>query len=1111
MFPMPAHSSSVASSGACSPARADPAGGLRGRASATFFGLLLVGLLAGCGSGGGSSGGGTTGPTAQATAAPAIQSIPPTAAVVGKTLTYDVDAIDADSTALIYSLTTAPAGMSIVPATGVITWTPQATQMGDQTVSIAVSDGLNSRTQTFVLSVFGVTQELVSVQILSATGGTVTVNTPTSSLNGLTITFPPQALPGDTTIRVSELTTSSALAGGQLGSLRGISLEPDGLVLNSPVTVTIPFDPAALSAGKGIVLPNFLGVFFLDPHTGQKVFQDTFRVDTVQNVLVGTLDHFSEYVTVIMRRLCPPPTGGVLCPTTYTDVSSYYLPALFVHGHVFAGLSFDALRGFADETTWGDLPTLLGEPPVRIPLIPDPQDRIEAWRFDYDSRDLSFRTNAYALADAIAHIKRVTHRPAVNIVAHSFGGILARTYLQGMASADGTGNPAGPLLSYRSDVNKLMTLGTPHRGIGSVLFGDDFSRFEADRCAGLSTETFWPTCFEAATALRHEGKGALLDALNRNPEPHDLPLLRSGQRPQYQVIIGQRFDFDLFSGDDLRTDDGLIKTAGADICAALGGPAAVGDGTSCSNNTNISVRKIANSASDPYALCHTNSLGVDGCGRQRNMPMAEVTTSNMNRHPSWTIIREFLTTGSPADTASPPVASSTLTVSTPSNGTVASDPAGIQCGTACVANFGNGTSVTLSPRPDSGFTFSGWSGACVNRVGPCKLAISGNTAVQANFTPQLSLVQGTWSPAGSLTTGRYWHAATLLPNGKVRVVGGYGNSGILTSAEEYDPAANGGNGNWAPPTDGLTTARLYHTATFLSNGKVLVVGGYTNTSTGNASASAELFDPAANGGVGAWRATGGLATARVFHTATLLPNGKVLVVGGSTSTANSQNSALASAELYDPAANGGAGAWTSAGSLAIARIGHTATVLQNGKVLVVGGSNGGGLLVYAQLYDPAANGGAGAWSVTGSLAAARYLHTATLLPSGKVLVVGGVVAGSPSSAELYDPAANSGAGAWSATGSLAAARYSHTATLLPTGKVLVVGGTTSGIGNTLASAELYDPAANGGVGSWTPTLQPLTTGRQSHTATLLPNGKVLVVGGSTDGVGGFLASAELFN
>lgn len=711
---------------------------VRGLASAAFFGLLLVGLLAGCGSGGTSSGG-TTGPTAQATVAPAIQSIPPTVAVVGKTLTYDVEAIDADSTALIYSLAAAPAGMNIVPATGVITWTPQATQVGDQTVSITVSDGLNSRTQTFVLSVFGVTQELASVPILSATGGTVTVNAPTSSLNGLTLTFPPNALPGDATIRVSELTTSSNLAGGQPGVLRGISLEPDGLVLNSPVTVSIPFDPAELSAGGGIVLPDFLGVFFLDPHTGQKVFQDTFRVDTVQNVLVGTLDHFSEYFSFKIGKLCPPPTtvfpptAESLCPTTYTEpsVPSKYLPALLVHGFIVFG------NGMGNESTWGDLRTLLGEPPS--PVIPfpiDERDRVEAWRFDYDSRDVSFRKTAHLLAAAIVRLQIDTNRPAVNVVAHSFGGILARTYLQGMASADGTGNPAGPFLSYFGNVNKLMTLGTPHQGIGSVPLGDQFSvgALVGDLVLG-SGRKFNPTLFETATAYRSIGKGALLDALNSNAPPHDLPLLRSsdsggGEHGQYQVIIGRRFYLgQRFLGR--ADDDGLITTAGADICTALGG-------TTC--DSKIFVRTYASSPSETFALCHTNIffIGDGACGQGDNFPMAEVKTTDKDRHPSWPIIRAFLTTGSPADTPSSPPVFSTLTVSPLSNGTVASDPVGIQCGTTCVATFENGTAVTLSPLPNSGFTFSGWSGACVNKVGPCKLAINGNTSVQATFAPQLS-------------------------------------------------------------------------------------------------------------------------------------------------------------------------------------------------------------------------------------------------------------------------------------------------------------------------------------------------------------------------------------
>src|SRR5450432_2418807 len=122
--------------------------------------------------------------------------------------------------------------------------------------------------------------------------------------------------------------------------------------------------------------------------------------------------------------------------------------------------------------------------------------------------------------------------------------------------------------------------------------------------------------------------------------------------------------------------------------------------------------------------------------------------------------------------------------------------------------------------------------------------------------------------------------------------------------------------------------------------------------------------------------TGSLVTARVSHTATALPNGKVLVAGG----AGTNFGTLASAELYDPAS----GTWTTTGSLASARAGQTATLLPNGKVLVAAGF-GGPSLASAELYDPAS----GTWTATGGLAIARYNHTATLLPNGKVLVAGG--------------------------------------------------------------------------------------------------------------------------
>jgi len=343
---------------------------------------------------------------------------------------------------------------------------------------------------------------------------------------------------------------------------------------------------------------------------------------------------------------------------------------------------------------------------------------------------------------------------------------------------------------------------------------------------------------------------------------------------------------------------------------------------------------------------------------------------------------------------------------------------------------------------------------------------------------------GAWTATGSLNTPRGYHTATLLPNGKILVAGGF-NSGYLASAELYDPAANGGVGAWTA-TGNLNTGREWHTATLLPSGKVLVAGGRGSN---GSLAGAELYDP----GVGAWTATGNLNTGRAFHRATLLPNGKVLVAGGS-----GIGGTLASAELFDPAANGGVGAWTATGNLNTGREWHTATLLPNGKVLVAGGFNGGGTLASAELFDPAANGGVGAWTDTGSLNTARRVHTATLLPSGNVLVAGGYNGGELADAELYNPAA----GAWTATGNLNTGRGFHTATLLPNGKVLAAGG--SGSGGTLASTELYNPAT----GAWTATGN-LNAARYWHTATLLPNGKILVAGGW--GSGGHLASAELYN
>jgi hypothetical protein len=344
-----------------------------------------------------------------------------------------------------------------------------------------------------------------------------------------------------------------------------------------------------------------------------------------------------------------------------------------------------------------------------------------------------------------------------------------------------------------------------------------------------------------------------------------------------------------------------------------------------------------------------------------------------------------------------------------------------------------------------------------------------------------------WTATGNLIAARYHHTATLLPDGRVLVAGGQllNPDNALASAELYDPAS----GTWKA-TGGMNEARTHHTATLLRDGKVLVAGGSSEGLGGVVLASAELYDPAS----GTWKATGGMNEARHGHTGTLLPNGEVLVAGGSSSGLSSV--ALASAELYDPAS----GTWKATGGMNEARTGYTASLLRDGKMLVVGGLSGGlDALASAELYDPTS----GTWTATGGMNEARNDHTATRLPDGKVLVVGGTsrsVGGFTRqlfSAELYDPAT----GTWSATGGMNEARAFHTATLLLDGKVLVAGGFDPNL-SRLASAELFDPTT----GTWSATAGMLN-GRVDQSATLLAGGEVLVAAGRDQDV---LAFAELY-
>jgi hypothetical protein len=344
---------------------------------------------------------------------------------------------------------------------------------------------------------------------------------------------------------------------------------------------------------------------------------------------------------------------------------------------------------------------------------------------------------------------------------------------------------------------------------------------------------------------------------------------------------------------------------------------------------------------------------------------------------------------------------------------------------------------------------------------------------------------GAWSPtAGSMSIGRTRLTATLLPSGQVLVAGGV-NPDIagqgLDSWYLYDP----GTGNfWSFSHDRMVSPRVDHTATLLPSGLVLVAGGSKDNITSGSLASAELYDSSA---WPRWRATASMGATRMGHSATLLSNGLVLVAGGLDNSAT----CLASAEVYDPAG----GTWSSAGpNMGEKRWQHTATLLPDGRVLVAGGNKqfSSGQLAGAEIYDPIAH----TWTATPPMVTPRFGHTATLLPSGVVLVAGGDDGTSRiDTAEVYDPAANK----WTATGSLAAKRMDHTATPLLNGQVLVAGG----FGNTYAAvggAELYSS------GTWAAT-GSLGTPRGGHRAVRLANGRVLAVGGWNAGP---LATAELY-
>ena len=320
--------------------------------------------------------------------------------------------------------------------------------------------------------------------------------------------------------------------------------------------------------------------------------------------------------------------------------------------------------------------------------------------------------------------------------------------------------------------------------------------------------------------------------------------------------------------------------------------------------------------------------------------------------------------------------------------------------------------------------------------------------------------------AGKLSIARASHSATLLPDGRVLIAGGCTRAGCEmgddgATAEVYEPEASA-----FMPVGRMTTERVGHTATLLSTGQVLLAGGFDRH---GVLATAELYAPA----TGSFTAAGQMGSRRAGSTATPLPSGKILLAGGFDGSRR-----LASAELYDPTT----GTFTPTGELRSPRAEHAAAALPDGRVLVTGGSSDGeDVLATAEVYDPTA----GTFSRTGDMTVVRYKHAATALRNGTALIIGGSDArdgqGRYTSTEIYDPAA----GTFQPGPPMAAARYKlpGAVTLLPTGDVLVGGGAER--------VEVYAPAG----GSFRTIEGSVGAGLAFTTTTLLPDGRVVIVGG----------------
>ena len=354
-----------------------------------------------------------------------------------------------------------------------------------------------------------------------------------------------------------------------------------------------------------------------------------------------------------------------------------------------------------------------------------------------------------------------------------------------------------------------------------------------------------------------------------------------------------------------------------------------------------------------------------------------------------------------------------------------------------------------------------------------------------NFTP------GPASASGTDPMIHAFHTATSLPDGTILLAGGTDGTVVLSAAEVFSPSAQ----TFVPTTTRMTFPRQQHSASLLPNGRVLLAGGFTTAPGSGATNTAEIYYPDTK----VFLSVPPMISARSQHVAITLPNGNVFVAGGFNGL-NGFNTVTSSAEIFSSTAP----SWTpvpdmttAVGGFATGALENRAIAagvqLQDGRIMLCGGTNQSGILSSVVAYNPATN----SWAALHPMPVALQGHTATLLFDGRVLVAGGNNGtGETTSSYIYDPVGDS----WTVAGALHTARFGHSATLLPNGEVMIAGGVqgSGATANAVQSIEHWIPDWS----QWTSNAGDiLSSPRADHTATLASDGRIYIIGGINGSIG----------